>query len=98
MPQTATIEPISTPLSSQIREVLQQAAEIVGTTLNQFMVQASLEKAQAIIDQEKIIRLSQQDAKVFFNALDNPPPPNDKLLKAVADYKDSSLYAQNRNS
>ena len=94
MPQTATIEPISTPLSSQIREVLQQAAEIVGTTLNQFMVQASLEKAQAIIDQEKIIRLSQQDAKVFFNALDNPPPPNDKLLKAVADYKDSSLYAQ----
>ena len=58
------------------------------------MGQASLEKAQTIIDQEKIIRLSQENAKVFFNALDNPPPPNEKLLKAVADYKDSSLYAQ----
>ncbi len=62
------------------------------------MVQASLEKAQAIIDQEKIIRLSQEDAKVFFNALDNPPAPNDNLLEAVAAYKDSSLYAQNRNT
>jgi uncharacterized protein (DUF1778 family) len=93
MPPIATSESVSTPLSSQIREVLQQAAEIMGTTLNQFMVQASLEKAQAIIDQEKIIRLSQEDAKVFFNALDNPPPPNDNLLEAVGAYKDSSLYA-----
>ncbi|KHD06168.1 hypothetical protein PN36_00485 [Candidatus Thiomargarita nelsonii] len=98
MPPIATSEPISTPLSNQIREVLQQAADIVGTTLNQFMVQASLEKAQAIVDQEKIIRLSQEDAKVFFNALDNPPPPNENLLEAVAAYKDSSLYAQNRNT
>jgi uncharacterized protein (DUF1778 family) len=98
MPPSATIEQVSTPLSNQLREMLQQAADIVGTTLNQFMIQASLEKAEAIIEHDKIMRLSHEDAKVFFNALDNPPSPNDKLLEAVAAYKESSLYAQNRKS
>jgi uncharacterized protein (DUF1778 family) len=77
---------VSTPVSAQIHEVLQQAADILGTTLNQFMVQASFEKAQTIIENEKIIRMNKAEAEVFFNALDNPPPPNDKLLKAVANY------------
>jgi len=92
-----TNEQILTPLSTQMREVLQQAADLVGTTLNQFMIQASLEKAQTIIQHEQIVRLQSQDAEVFFKALDNPPPPNDKLVEAVTLYKESSLYAPNRN-
>ncbi|OQY56671.1 MAG: hypothetical protein DRR08_19400 [Candidatus Parabeggiatoa sp. nov. 2] len=70
-PIATTTEHLSTPLSSQLHKVLQQAADLVGTTLNQFMIQASLEKAQTIIEQEQILRLSQQDAEV--NALDNTP-------------------------
>jgi uncharacterized protein (DUF1778 family) len=71
---SVTNEQILTPLSNQIREVLQQAADLVGITLNQFMIQASLEKAQTIIEHEQIVHLSRQDAEVFFKALDNPPP------------------------
>ncbi|MEN8220468.1 MAG: DUF1778 domain-containing protein [Pseudomonadota bacterium] len=93
MAPIATSEQVLTPLSSQLREMLQQAADIAGTTLNQFMVQASLEKAKAIIEHDKIVRLNQEDAKVFFNALDNPPP----LLEAVAAYKESSLYAPRKS-
>jgi len=95
---SVTNEQILTPLSNQIREVLQQAADLVGITLNQFMIQASLEKAQTIIEHEQIVHLSRQDAEVFFKALDNPPPANDKLVEAVTLYKESSLYAPNRNT
>jgi uncharacterized protein (DUF1778 family) len=97
-PIATTTSTVSTPISAQIHEVLQQAADILGTTLNQFMVQASFEKAQTIIENEKIIRMNKAEAEIFFNALDNPPPPNDKLRKAVATYKDSGLYDSNRNT
>ena len=40
-----------------------------------------------MIEQENIIRLSMQDSVWFFNALDNPPKPNAKLLQAVAAHK-----------
>lgn len=95
MPPIATT---STQVSAQIHEVLQQAADILGTTLNQFMVQASFEKAQTIIENEKIIRLNKAEAEIFFNALDNPPPANDKLLKLIANYKESELYDSNRST
>ena len=35
---------------------------------------------------ESTIRLSAEDAERFFDAIENPPAPNDKLLAAVRDY------------
>lgn len=77
-------ERVTARISEEVKLLLMQAAELSGATLNQFLVQAALEKAQRMIEQEKIIRLSMQDTAWFFNALDNPPQPNAKLLKAVA--------------
>ncbi|RKZ38320.1 MAG: hypothetical protein DRR00_34360 [Candidatus Parabeggiatoa sp. nov. 3] len=37
---------------------------------------------RVLIEHEQIVPLCQQDAEVFFKALDNPPPPNDKLYLA----------------
>ncbi len=93
-----TNEQVLPPLSNKMREILQQAANLVGITLNQFMIQASLEKAKTIIEHEQIMLLQNQDAEVFFKALDNPPPPNDRLLEAATFYKESSLYAPNRST
>ncbi len=74
-------------ISEEVKLLLTQAAELSGATLNQFLVQAALEKAQRMIEQENIIRLSMQDSVWFFNALDNPPKPNAKLLQAVAAHR-----------
>ncbi len=43
------------PISSHVREVLQQAADIIGMTLDKFMKQVSYEQAQHIIENETII-------------------------------------------
>lgn len=77
-------ERITARISEEVKQVLAQAAELSGATLNQFLVQAALEKAQRMIEQENIIRLSRRNAEWFFNALENPPKPNAKLLQAVA--------------
>jgi len=42
-------------ISSHVREVLQQAADIIGITLDKFMMLASYEQAQQIIENETII-------------------------------------------
>lgn len=77
-------ERITARISEDVKQLLTKAAELSGATLNQFLVQAALEKAQRMIEQENIIRLSQRNSEWFFNLLDNPPKPNAKLLKAVA--------------
>jgi uncharacterized protein (DUF1778 family) len=80
-------ERITARVNEQVKDTLLAATDIVGTTLNQFLIQAALEKAENIIDKNKIIYLSKKDTKVFFDALDNPPEPNAKIKSAVNQYK-----------
>jgi len=80
-------ERITARVSEQIKETLVAAADLTGATLNQFLVQAALEKAEHIIEKDKLIRLSQRDAEFFFDLLDNPPEPDDKLSNAIKNYK-----------
>ncbi len=84
---TAKNERITARVSEQVKDTLTIAADLVGATLNQFLIQSALEKAENIIEKDKIIRLSNKDAQVFFNALDNPPEPNIKLKNAFENYK-----------
>jgi len=80
-------ERITARVSEQIKETLMAAADLTGATLNQFLVQSALEKAENIIEKDKLIHLSNKDAQFFFDALENPPEPNSKLKNAVKNYK-----------
>ena len=80
-------ERITARVTEQVKDTLSTAAEIMGATLNQFLIQAALEKAENIIEKDKVIHLSNKDAQVFFNALDTPPEPNKKLKNAFKNYK-----------
>lgn len=87
-------ERISSRVPKPVRKTLEEAAALSGSTLNQFVVQAALKEAHAVLERERIIRLSRRDAQAFFQALENPPSPNARLKKAVAAYKRSALNAQ----
>lgn len=70
----------------QIQETLEAAASLVGATVNQFIVQTALREAERILEQERMIRLSQRDAQEFLRALDHPPPISDTLTATLQDY------------
>ena len=78
---------ISARVSASIAERLQQAAELTGTTLNQFLVQAALEKANKLLEVEKLLLFSAEDAAMFIHKLDNPSPPNERLAQAIDLYR-----------
>lgn len=69
-----------------VQTLVQQAADMVGSTLNQFVVQAALEAAEKVFENERIIRLHGDNAKWFFDLLDNPPPLSPVLRDEFARY------------
>ncbi|HNB42567.1 MAG TPA: DUF1778 domain-containing protein [Burkholderiaceae bacterium] len=66
---------------------LEEAAALVGVTVNQFIVQAATEKARTIIDAHTRIELSRRDAAFIAKLLDDPPVPNAALKRAAQRYK-----------
>lgn len=69
-------------VSAKVRDTLQEAAELSGATLNQFVVQAALKEAHKILEEQRTIELSKADAERIFDLLENPPKASDKLKVA----------------
>jgi uncharacterized protein (DUF1778 family) len=82
---------ITARVSDTVRATLEQAAEILGATVNQFVVQTAYQEAQRILERESVIRLSQQDARKVLFLLDHPPKPNKRLADAVKKFKGAAL-------
>ena len=78
---------ITARVSDDVRNTLEQAAELLGATVNQFVVQTAYLEAQRVIERESVIRLSQQDARKVLSLLDHPPKPNKRLKDAVKKFK-----------
>jgi uncharacterized protein (DUF1778 family) len=74
---------ITARVSDGVRDTLEQAAELLGATVNQFVVQTAYMEAQRMIERESVIRLSQKDARKILALLENPPKPNKRLKEAV---------------
>ena len=85
---TTKTERISARVSEKVYQTLHRAAGLVGSTVNQFLVQSALERAQAVIEEESIIYLTGESAKRFFDAIENPPVPNEKLKTAFCTHKE----------
>ncbi len=58
-------------------------AVLYGTTINQFIVQAAVERANEVLQSMETLKLSSRDAQAFLDALAKPPKPNKNLLEAV---------------
>ena len=78
---------ITARVSDRVRDTLEQAAELLGSTVNQFVVQSAYQEAQRVIERETLIRLSQEDAGKILSLLDRPPAPNKRLKDAVKAFK-----------
>lgn len=79
---------LTTRITDHVQEKLQVAADIVGATLNQFVVQAALEKAEKVIESESTIVLTRRESLRLLEILANPPPRNEKFLQAQARYQE----------
>ena len=77
---------LTTRLTEHVQDKLQTAADLVGATLNQFVVQAALEKAERLIESESTLVLTRAESLRLLELMENPPPRNAKFLQAQARY------------
>lgn len=70
---------ISARVPEQVHRTLVAAAKKLGFSLNQFLIEAALEKAQLVINNQSA------------NTVDNPPVANEKLEDRVVRDEDSTL-------
>ena len=78
-----TEERIPARMPLEVYERIAAAARTVGATLNQFLVQCALDKANEILERERVITLSTRAAEAFFCLIENTPDPNDRLKEAM---------------
>lgn len=80
---------LTTRLTDHVMDKLQHAADLVGATLNQFVVQAALDKAERVIESETSITLTRRESLRLLELIENPPPRNAKFLQAQVRYQRS---------
>jgi len=70
-------------VSSSVRKTIEEAAELTGTNMNQFMVAAAMKEAESVIALERTVSVGKRHAAAFFAALERPAAPNAHLKNAA---------------
>ncbi|MXY90012.1 MAG: DUF1778 domain-containing protein [Gammaproteobacteria bacterium] len=83
---TAHSQRINLRLSETAKQRIEQAAAVEGRTVSAFIVSSALENAEKTVRRHETVALARQDAMRFFEALSNPPPPNDRLRAALEEH------------
>jgi len=94
MSRVLSEERIPARMPTAVYERVTEAAQLVGATLNQFLVQSALEKADEIIERERVITLSKTAAQIVFDLIKNPPEPNERVKKAALKYRETILCSK----
>lgn len=81
-------------VTGQVQQKLQMAADLVGSTVNQFVVQVAVEKANRIIENESVLALSRKESAWLLDLIENPPPRNDRFLAAKARFDRMKSHAR----
>jgi len=88
MPRIATENVTRFPMQipPPVKARLLRAAALENTSLKSFMLSAALVAADAVIEKTEHINLNEEQSKFMLDLLDNPPPPNAKLLAAAQSF------------
>lgn len=74
-------------ISTEQKELFKRASVISGfKNLTEFVVHCVYKESKNLLIEESQILKSEEDRRIFFNALLNPPSPNAQLKKARLNY------------
>jgi uncharacterized protein (DUF1778 family) len=74
-------------LDEDTKHLIERAAMLSRRKVSDFCVTAITDSARRTIAEHEMLALSDMDRSVFFDALINPPSPNPRMLRALADHK-----------
>jgi uncharacterized protein (DUF1778 family) len=66
------------------RELIDQAAELLGKNRSDFMLEAACDKAQSVLLDQVFFKLDAKKFREFTRLLDAPPAPNPGIERLMA--------------
>lgn len=76
---TTRSERIDLRTNSEVKSVIERAAQLNHTTISAYLLDSALQKAKQDIREMETLRIHDSDREMFFSALANPPEPNAAL-------------------
>lgn len=74
-------------ISIEKKTFLKHAADLVGRSITDFVVNSAYEAATRVIKEHEQIKLSIKDSHAFIQALQHSPAPSNALIRAAKKYK-----------
>jgi uncharacterized protein (DUF1778 family) len=71
----------------KLKALWQQAADLQGKTLTDFVIASLQDAATKVIKQHQSMQLDREDIEAFVEAILNPPEPNPELKAAFIEYQ-----------
>ena len=78
-PRSARMEQRTRP---HVKETIEAAAAVMGVDATAFVTNAAYERARETLRSHELTVLGAADRDAFLAALENPPPPSDRLREA----------------
>ena len=75
-------------VDAKTKRKLERAAAYEETSVSDFVLANAVAAAERVIDSHEKITLSGKDWDIFYDALVNPPEPNERLKKAARRYRE----------
>ncbi|HLG86346.1 MAG TPA: DUF1778 domain-containing protein [Alphaproteobacteria bacterium] len=75
-------------LDAKTKRKLERAAAYEETSVTDFVLAYAVAAAERVISSHEKITLSAKDWEIFYDALINPPEPNEKLMEAARRYRE----------
>lgn len=61
------------------KNVIEQAANLLGLSVSSFMIQSSFERAKELLKSNHELKVNNADRDMLMNLLENPRPANDEM-------------------
>jgi uncharacterized protein (DUF1778 family) len=74
-------------LTDELGTKLERAVALSGRSQTDFITDAIADKADAIIQEQRILELSDRDMEALLAALANPPAPNEAMRRSIARWR-----------
>ena len=75
-------------LTEELSAQLRRAVAISGRSQSDLITEAIADKASAIIQEQRLLELSERDMEALLDAIANPPPLNAAMLRSIARWRE----------
>lgn len=68
----------------EAKNVIEQAANLLGLSVSSFMIQSSFERAKELLKSNHELKVNNADRDMLMNLLENPRPANDEMKNLMS--------------